>query len=93
MKSKPAALPLLIAFLLGANLVATLTRDGGAGPAGALPLLPEAEAHGPQPIESELGTGKTLLTTSPDGSTLYVWYCRIVNGAPTFEGHRYSAGG
>jgi hypothetical protein len=82
--------PLLvvIAALLAANLM--IQRQPAQAPL-QIEMLPRAEANQPL-LEAELRTGKTIITTSPDGSTLFVWYCRIVNGFPTFEGHRYATG-
>ena len=92
---RPDRSPLLvvIALLLVANLVATLVPRGA--PAPELRLLPAAQAQDPSPgpFQAELRTGKTLVTSSPDGANLYVWYCEIVNGLPTFKGSRYTTGG
>lgn len=90
MRSDSRPLLLVVALLLGGNLVATLLSRGQ--PA-ELRLLPAAQAQDAGPYGAELRTGKTLVTTSPDGAALYVWYCEIVNGVPTFRGARYTTSG
>jgi hypothetical protein len=84
--SAPTWLLVLLSALLGANLVATRTSSS------PLELLPRAQAQQPpQPLETDLRTGKTLITASPAGDTLFVWTCRVVNGAPTFEVQRFAS--
>lgn len=89
MRSDRSPLLVVIAVLLALNLFATLS---GREPS-PLRVMPVAEAQEPGPLQADLRTGKTLVTSSPDGASLYVWYCEIVEGKPTFRGARYTTGG
>ena len=76
-----------IALLLLANLLSNwFTPDRPT-------LLPAAQAHGetlrPQ-RRAEFGQA-TLVTTSPDGGTIYVWDTEIVNGTVRPKGRAFTA--
>lgn len=89
---RPDRSPLLIVIAVLLALNAWVTLVGRGGPAAEVRVIPAAQAQDHGPLQADLRTGKTLVTSSPDGSTLYVWYCEIVNGNPTFRGTRYAAG-
>ncbi|MCW8141821.1 MAG: hypothetical protein KIT58_23185 [Planctomycetota bacterium] len=78
------ALLIAIAALLAANLV--WGRPGAPAPV----LLPAAHAQN-RPVEAQLRTGTTFVTSSVDGAQLYVWQCTLVNALPTFQAFSFTA--
>jgi hypothetical protein len=56
-------------------------------------VLPAAQAQQqPRPVyDGALTTGRTLVTVSPEGDTIYVWVCTLVNAVPTFTVQRHTA--
>lgn len=81
------ALLLAIAGLLAAHL---LWRPAPTAPVGLPSLVPAAHAQN-RPLEAQLRTGSTFVTSSADGASLYVWQCTLVNGTPTFQAFAFSA--
>ena len=82
----------LIALLLLANLLQPCFF-GPAGPA----ILPTADAQqrrseGLVPLRRTAFQGASLITSSADGSVIYVWNTEVVNGEVRASGSAFGAG-